>query len=163
MARDQAVLVLGVGNTLFTDDGAGVQAVRRAQARWAGSNVEFCEAAAGGLELMDILTGYQAALVVDVALTGQVPPGEIYSLDLESLPALDTGGAHGAHLGTALEVARRMGIPMPRHLEVLALEAADVTSLGEELTPAVAAAIEPAAEAILRLVGSLLVRVGEKR
>jgi hydrogenase maturation protease len=132
--------------------------VREAEARWQGAGVDFAEAMAGGLELMDRLVGYQAVLVVDAAVTGQAQPGEIYTLDAESLGASVIGGAHGAHLGTALELGRTLGVRMPR-VAVLAIEAADVATIGETLTPAIRAAVEPAVADVLVLAAELLEEV----
>jgi len=154
--RSGRVLVLGIGNTLFTDDGFGILAVQAAAASWNGTGaVDFAVAMAGGLELMDRLAGYGAALLVDAAVTGQSPPGELYLLSVEGMVAAGTGGAHGAHLGTALETARRLGVAMPPRLEVLAVEAQDIVTLGEEPTAAVAAAVAPAAAEIGRLAAAL--------
>lgn len=150
------VLVLGIGNTLFTDDGAGLYAVRLAASRWQGRGVDFAEAMVGGLELMDLLAGYQAALIVDAAVTGCAAPGEVFLIDVDSLPAFAGGGAHGAHLGTALETAARLGVAMPSRVVALAIEAGDVETLGEELTPPVAAAMETACTAILSLATELV-------
>lgn len=142
------ILILGLGNTLFTDDGAGIYAVRMAESRWGGEGVDFKEGAAGGLELLDMLHGYKAALIVDAATTGQAEPGEVYIIALESLPALADGGAHGAHLGTALEVAQRMGIPMPERIEAIAIEAY-ATDLGEELSAPVAKGLQHLVDMVL--------------
>ncbi|HYF95303.1 MAG TPA: hydrogenase maturation protease [Symbiobacteriaceae bacterium] len=157
MNRSERVLVLGIGNTLFTDDGFGILAVQAAEALWEGPDgVDFSVAMAGGLELMDLLAGYGAALVVDAAVTGHAAPGELYLLNVQGLAAAGAGGAHGAHLGTALETARRLGITMPARLKVLAAEAQNIYSFGEQPTAAVAAAIGPAAVLIGKLARSLL-------
>lgn len=154
-----SVLVLGVGNTLFSDDGAGILAVRAARERWKGDGVDFDEAMAGGLELLDRLVGYRAVLVVDAAVTGQAAPGEVFLLDAASLASGVVGGAHGADLGTALAVGMALGVPMPR-VEVLAIEAADIATVGEALTPAVAGAIGSAAAAVLEMASALAEEVG---
>ncbi|MGE5675529.1 MAG: hydrogenase maturation protease [Mycobacterium leprae] len=154
------VLVLGLGNTLFTDDAAGILAVRAAEARWQGGGVDFDEAMAGGLELLDRISGYQAVLVVDAAVTGERAPGEVYLIDLASLPAGLAGDAHGADLGTALVTGRRLSVPLPKRLELLAIEAGDINSLGETLTRPVAAAIPTAVDAILATTAALVREVG---
>jgi hydrogenase maturation protease len=153
------VIVLGIGNLIFSDDAAGLEAVRRARAAWQGGGVDFAETVAAGLEFLDMLTGYRSALVVDAAATGQAAPGDCFLVDLASLPALADGGAHGAHLGTALEIAARMSIPMPARIQALAIEIED-GSLGERMTPAVQAGVERAVPEILRLARELLEEVG---
>ena len=145
------VMVLGIGNTLFTDDGAGIYAVRQAQSRWTGGGVDFAEAEIGGHDLIHYLVGYQAVLVVDVAVTGQFEPGELYLVDAGTMPAGLSGRAHGAGVGTALALARTLNLPLPGRLEFMAIEAQDIVTPGEVPTTPVADAIPVAAEEILRL------------
>lgn len=153
------VLVLALGNTLFTDDGAGIYAVRKARSRWQGDGVDFDEAEIGGFELLHHLVGYDAVLIVDVAVTGLADPGEIYMVNTESLPATLSVRAHGAGLGTALSVARSLKLDLPRRLEFLAIEAQDIRTIGEIPTTPVADAIRPAAEQIIRIAREMLAEV----
>lgn len=55
------------------------------------------------------------------------------------------GSAHCIGLDTALELGHQLGCDMPEEVIVFAIEAADVETFGEELSP-------PAAEQVLDLV-----------
>jgi hydrogenase maturation protease len=150
------VLVLALGNTLFTDDGAGIYAVRRAKSKWTGDGVDFEEAEVGGFELLHHIIGYTAVLIVDVAVTGIEEPGEIYMVNTDALPASLSVRAHGAGLGTALAVAKSLKLELPKRLEFLAIEAQDISTVGEIPTTPVADAIRPAAEEICRIAREML-------
>lgn len=149
------VLILGVGNTLFTDDGAGVYAVRVARKEWHGDGVDFAEAAVGGFELLHHLVGYQAVLVVDAAVTCMAQPGEIFTVNPAVLPATLSTRTYGAGLGTALSVGRSLNLPMPGRLELLVIEAQDISTVGDIPTTPVADAIRPAAREILRIAAQM--------
>jgi Ni,Fe-hydrogenase maturation factor len=51
-------------------------------------------------------------------------------------------------LPTALKLARELQVPMPSRLDVLTVEALDLETLTEQLTPQVAAAVPLAVELI---------------
>ncbi|MGZ4244637.1 MAG: hydrogenase maturation protease, partial [Solirubrobacteraceae bacterium] len=59
------VVVIGVGNELRGDDGAGPLVMRRL--RDAGLEVAVCH---GGTELLDLWHGASAAILVDAVATG---------------------------------------------------------------------------------------------
>ncbi|MFI5168052.1 MAG: hypothetical protein ACHQQS_15700 [Thermoanaerobaculales bacterium] len=54
--------------------------------------------------------------------------------------------------GRAFELARALGIGMPETVEILAVEGGEMRTLGEEMTPPVAAAVRPLARTVLRTV-----------
>lgn len=149
------VLVLGIGNPIFTDDGAGIYAVRLAKSKWQGEGVDFLEAEVGGFDILHYILGYKAALIVDVAVTGLTEPGDIYMIDTDALPPSLSTRTHGAGLGTALSVGRSLNLDLPGRIELLAIEAADITNMSEIPTTPVADAIRPAADQILILARQL--------
>ena len=52
-------------------------------------------------------------------------------------------------LPTALALAKLLEIPMPAEIDVLTVEASDVETLSESLTPSIEKAVEPAVNLIL--------------
>jgi len=78
MAR---VLVVGIGNVLNGDDGLGPYAVRLLEAAWElPSGVEVLDAGTPGADLVSLLDGFAAAVVVD-AVTARGAPGETRRYD----------------------------------------------------------------------------------
>lgn len=78
------VLVLGLGNELFTDEGVGVAAARRlAEEGLAG--VEVVDGGTLGLSLLPLVEGREALLVLDAVLDDDLPPGAIVVIEGDDL------------------------------------------------------------------------------
>jgi len=152
-------LVLGLGNPILTDDGAGIHVVRAAAARISPeSSVTFAEASVGGLRLLDMLEGYERVILIDAIQTGDGHPGDVYRLGPDDLQvSLHSGSTHDLSLSGALALGRGLGMALPNNEDtiILALEAEDVLAFGEACTRAVAGAIPRAVELVLSELGAL--------
>lgn len=79
------ILILGVGNILFTDEGIGVRAVNYLIEKFTFSdNVTLRDGSTLGIELMDPIMQCDQLVVLDAVL-GDEPPGSIYRLTGEDL------------------------------------------------------------------------------
>ncbi|HEX9187086.1 MAG TPA: hydrogenase maturation protease [Vicinamibacteria bacterium] len=142
-------LVLGLGNPLLGDDAVGLKVAALVRERLDGApGVDVEEEEAGGLRLMERMAGYDRAVLVDAAVTGGTP-GEIRRLTPDDLPTQRTAVAHGIDLPRALALGRQLGYAMPSAVRIVAIEAESVLEFRHEMTPAVAAAVEPAVAAVL--------------
>ena len=147
-------LVLGLGNPLLGDDAIGLKVAAIVRERLsARDDVEVHEEEAGGLRLMERLSGYDRAILVDAIVSDGVP-GEIRLLNPDEVPTQRTAIAHGIDLPGALALGRSLGLPMPAAVRVVAIEAASVLEFRHDMTPAVAAAVEPAVSAVLAEIGA---------
>jgi hydrogenase maturation protease len=127
-------LILGLGNTLCSDDGVGPELAARVAALLPGA--ELRQEAVGGIDLMEILMGHERAVVIDAIRTEGGRVGELYEVELEGLEwPLPNGSTHAFGLLEALELGRRLGLDMPRWLEVYAVEVADPLTVHEGLGP----------------------------
>jgi hydrogenase maturation protease len=151
-------LVIGLGNPILTDDGVGVKvayAVRDVLASAAPEDVTVTEASVGGLHLMEMMVGYERAILVDAIQTPGGRPGVISRLTLDDIasavPTQHSASTHDMNLPTALAMGRRLGLALPDEIEILAVEAEEVLTFGETCTPAVAAAIPVVTELVLEL------------
>ncbi len=81
----QKILILGVGNILFTDEGIGVRALEwlRDHARFP-ENVTLLDGGTLGVGLMDALLDCDRVYVLDAVLGGK-EPGTVYRLTDENL------------------------------------------------------------------------------
>lgn len=146
------VLLLGIGNTILTDDGVGIHAVRlvREEAERAGITVKEAEVA--GFALLDILTGFDALVVVDAVRLPDAEPGDIVMVDGDKMPpSLHLVAAHQVDLPTAIALGRDVGAHMPTEIRVVGVQIEDDRTFGTEPTPAVVAATQDAAQTALRL------------
>jgi hydrogenase maturation protease len=147
-------LVLGLGNPLLGDDAIGLRVVEAVRERLSARNdVDVLEEEAGGIRLMERLSGYDRAILVD-AIVGDGVPGAIRLLGPDEVPTQRTAIAHGIDLPSALALGRSLGLPMPAAVRVVAIEAVSVLEFRHDMTPAVAAAVEPAVAAVLAEIGA---------
>jgi hydrogenase maturation protease len=170
------VLVAGIGNVFLSDDGFGVAVLKELK------ELQERGGLPGGVELVDtgirgmhlayqLLDGYRALVLVDATQRGGAP-GTVYTLehDLDAPrdAASATGGvaldAHGMDPGAVLalldELAASMGIERPvGRVLVVGCEPALVEE-GIGLSPPVAAAVEPARQAVIDLVSALTIGEG---
>lgn len=144
------IVVVGVGNVWAGDDAAGVLVARMVRDRAAGA-VTVVEHEGEPTALLDRWEGARLAIVVDATLGGG-PPGAVRVLEATHapLPASFTGtSTHAFGLGGAIELARALG-RLPERLVVVGIEGGGFEA-GAQPGPAVAAALERAAERVLAL------------
>ena len=136
------VLVLGVGNPILSDDGVGIHVARELKKRdIPGVDVE--ELAASGLELLDVVRGYDKVVIIDAIQTTKGKPGELYILEEKDFEKSIHGSSpHGINIATALALGRKL-VPneMPKEVVFFAVEAEDLVNVSERLTPKVAEAL----------------------
>ncbi len=138
----ERVVIVGLGNPLLTDDAIGVRAAERLATRLAGTGVDVVQSAWGGMRFVDLLAGYDRAIIVDAIEWRRGPPGTIYRLTPdEAIPTLRAVSYHDVSLGTALALGRTLDIPLPAETVFFAVEAQETRTFGEQLTPAVEAAL----------------------
>ena len=146
-----STLVLGLGNPILTDDGVGNRVAKEIEGRIDQPEVTVMETSLAGLGLLDLLTGYDTAIIIDAIQTVGGKAGQIYWLDPEAFNATrHTASPHDVNLATALELGNKLGLALPRQIDICAIEVADVTTFSEECTPEVREAIPACAEMIIQ-------------
>jgi hydrogenase maturation protease len=132
-------LLLGMGNPYLSDDAVGIHLVRDFNRR-IGSlhNLEVIEeCSVGGLNLLNLLQGFERLIVVDSIKTRGGIPGCWYRFTAERLrETMNLTNIHDTNFATALEFGRRMGMTLPpdRENHIFAVEIVDNLTFGERLT-----------------------------
>ena len=135
-------LVLGLGNPILSDDGVGPAVARELEGKLDPLVVTVTEASLGGLNLLDLLVGYDRVIIIDAIKTAGGQPGQIHRLDPTALTTTRYATSpHDVNLATALELGKKLGLAMPQKLDIFAVEVSDTENFSEAYTPAVAAAI----------------------
>jgi len=163
-------IVIGLGNPILGDDGVGwaiVQTVKDRYARLANPDggiginqqpVDFISLSLGGLSLMEHLIGYQQAIIIDAIQSSRYPLGACLRFPLSALPDPFAGhlsSSHDTSLSHALQVGHRLGVDLPKRIEIVAIVAEKVFDFSEQLSPAVAAAVPGAVQTVLDLLQTL--------
>ena len=142
-------LILGLGNPILGDDGVGLRVAEALRDTLPSSaDVDIEENYWGGLRLMEQMVGYDRAIVIDAICTHDHAAGTILRLSPYDMPTQRSASVHDVSLPTALRMAAELKLPMPHEIIILAIVAHDVLDIGEQLSPAVAAAV-PAAVAMV--------------
>jgi hydrogenase maturation protease len=144
-------LVLGLGNPILSDDGVGCQVATALKDRLKEPDIDVLEASVAGLDFLELLAGYDKTIIIDAIQTGEGTPGQIYQLEPDALAdTRHSGTPHDVNLATALELGRKLGLPLPKQITIFAIEAKDVTSFGEKCTPGVMQAVPVCVEMIVQ-------------
>ena len=134
-------IVIGLGNTILRDDGAGIYVARALVERLRGA-ADVREAELAGLDLIEMLKGYDRAFIVDAIQLDGERPGDVFRMrpdDIRITPRL--ASFHDIDVVTALALGRRLEFHMPEEVVIFGVQAADCRTLGEECTEAVSAVI----------------------
>jgi hydrogenase maturation protease len=149
--------IIGLGNTILTDDGVGIYAVRGVRRSlensFPGLNVDIVETEVGGFSLMELMAGWARVILVDSIQFDGLEPGTVVRLQPEDLhTSLRLRSVHDIDLPTVLELGRRLQLPMPREVFVFGIQAEDTLTLGESLTDAAKRGMKEAVNLILEMI-----------
>ncbi|MCI0469466.1 MAG: hydrogenase maturation protease [Nitrospirae bacterium] len=148
-------IVIGLGNPYLTDDGVGIKivrelcAIKKERRCLSDASVDLTEAYSGGLGLLDIMIGYDRAVIIDAMVTGRYEAGSIQMVPLSDL--LSTKNlvcAHDTNLHTAVEIGKMLDAPMPSDIIIWGIEGKDVATFGDDLSQEVKNAMPHAVERI---------------
>ncbi|MBZ5581937.1 MAG: hydrogenase maturation protease [Acidobacteriia bacterium] len=142
-ASEAGVRVLGLGNELLADDAFGILAARAVRRRFGRAAEVVCSSAAG-FHLIDHVLNIKRLLVIDTVAVANAIPGTIHVFrGADPRPATLP---HFVGLFDVLDLARRLGLPVPDEVLIVGVEAADCTTVGGAMHPEVRAAIPKAVE-----------------
>jgi len=141
----KSVVVLGIGNDIRMDDGAGIRVVEclEQDSNLQHLDISFKYLNTGGFDILDEINGYEIAIIVDAAsMTDQnLKPGEFFIInDLKKYTKGRPVGvsSHGVGVLQILGYAEMGGYEVPRHIEVYGIQVKETGYFSEELTPEVA-------------------------
>jgi hydrogenase maturation protease len=152
------VLVLGIGNVLLGDDGAGVEAARRLAAMQI-PGVDVLDGGTIGFMLMPYLAGRRAVLVLDAVSGDQGKPGDVVVIG-DSAVRRGHGirlTAHDIGLVDALAAAELTGCA-PQQVSLVGIVPASITERWG-LSPVVASRVAAMTDAARRVLAGWGVKV----
>lgn len=144
-----STVIIGMGNPLLSDDGVGI-AVAYAVAERLKSRVALTvtELHTGGIRLMEAMSGFKRAVVVDAMLSGAAP-GTICRFDsADFVTTKNTFSSHDTDFATAFDLGRMAGVILPEQVSFWGIEALEFDLFGEQFTDDVAAAVAEAVDGI---------------
>jgi hydrogenase maturation protease len=146
-----SVLILGIGNVLWADEGFGVRCVERLAARWSfGPGVTVLDGGTQGLYLLPFMEAADRLIVFDAVDYGLVP-GTMKIVEDEAVPAFMGAkkmSLHQTGFQDVIATAQLMGY-CPERLLLIGCQPEELEDYGGGLRDVVAAQIDPAIEVAL--------------
>jgi hydrogenase maturation protease len=144
------ILILGLGNVLLGDEGVGIHAVRELQKRNLPLRADVVDGGTAGLNLLDLVRGYERVIIVDAVDAGEDPgtilrftPQEVAS-ETEGLPL----SLHQTEVLKVLELASYLGQSLPP-IVIYGIQP-QAMDWSTELSPALQARLPQFVDTVLR-------------
>lgn len=149
-SRSDTVLIIGLGSPIMTDDAIGLEVVQEIEDMHL-DGVETRQEAVGGLDIIPIMWGYKNVIIVDAIQTQMYEPGTVMFFDPEDFDeTIGDASAHDINLATAMRIGRDMEPEMmPDRVCFIAVEAEDIGTMHEGMTPRLVEAKPSAVRAVL--------------
>jgi hydrogenase maturation protease len=152
------IIVLGVGNTLLTDEGVGVKAIERLQRDFAlPPDVIVIDGGTTGMEMLEDLSGADHIIMIDAVRSGKAPASLVRLAD-EQIPVFFRTklSPHQIGLSDVLATLELMG-EQPGGITVIGVEPVSLET-GMALSPQVEACLPK----VIEMVVAELLRLGVK-
>lgn len=157
---EPSVLILGIGNLLWADEGFGVRAVEELHRRHAfPANVRLMDGGTQGIYLVQHIRNADILVVFDAVDYG-LPPGTLKRVEGEEVPKFLGAkkiSLHQTGFQEVLAMAEMMG-DYPKHLLLIGVQPVELEDYGGSLRPEVKAQIEPAHKIALEYLAALGVK-----
>jgi hydrogenase maturation protease len=144
------ILILGVGNVLLSDEGAGIKALHLLESRYLfPPQVELLDGGTSGLELLPALDHRSHVFIIDAVHQKDLPPGGVIRVDLSQSPAFlrQKISPHQLGLSDVLAVAEMSG-NLPPFMVLLGIQPLNLDT-GLELSKPVRNGLEQIIESLL--------------
>jgi hydrogenase maturation protease len=147
-----STIIIGIGNPVLADDSVGLKIADCLDDRLHGRpGVAVTQLCCGGMNLMEAMAGHDRAIIIDAMIGGGGRPGTVYAFGPAGLfETRNTSSSHDASLPVAMELGAAVGLRLPDDVRIWAVEAQDVCTFSEHLTPDVQRAVPLVVERVVR-------------
>ena len=146
----ERIIVLGLGNILYGDEGFGVRVAERLYTRYAfPDNVEIVDAGTQGHPLLAFVERSTHLLLLDAVDFG-LPPGTVVQRDSSGIPAYLSAHKMSLHQNSFSEVLALAELKncLPQEIRLLGVQPLDMT-YGHTLSPLILSRLDALVELAL--------------
>jgi len=136
-------IILGVGNQILGDDGVGVHISNELKKYIKNPNVTIDEAVTGGMNLLDLILGYDKAIILDAVKSEKDKHGIVQRIPINDFKAMHSCNPHDVSLIEAIEIAKKMGENrIPKEIIIIGVMMKHISlEFNDKLSKKIAAAI----------------------
>lgn len=152
------IVIIGIGNLLYSDERIGVHVVNELKGKTLPSNVKVFDCGTNGIAVLEAMDGAEKAIIVDAVSSGK-EPGTIHIYTVEELAKMDGRlfklvSLHQFDLIAALELARiTNAYKIPTKIVIIGVEAKSL-KYSMELSDEVKKAIPKVIKTIIKEIKS---------
>jgi len=139
------VCIIGCGNPLMGNDGAGIQAMRLFEGRFDG--VDAIDGGTGGFGLIPLMEGYDRVVIVDAMVGIGERIGDVLTFEAPPSWDLPAYAFHDMGIGEVVAIARELGYTT--EIVTVGIEAGEIRAFSREMDPAVQEGVRVAERVIL--------------
>ena len=154
------LIILGLGNPVLSDDAVGLRVIEELERLFSANPVPGVTLQSGtraGFELLDFLTGFDHAIIIDAFQATDPEAGRVRYIDFDDISgSTRLNAVHEINLGTVFGLACKLKIAMPEKVEIIGIEVEEIYTFSESLSPEVEAAVGPLARQVFDKVTALV-------
>jgi hydrogenase maturation protease len=125
LRKDTDILVLGLGSEILMDDGIPLKIIADLKKDPLTRDLNYLTANTGGLDLLDHFSGFRNVFIIDTIMTKNGVPGQVWFFNAKDEDCMDTfhlSCCHDASFEITLGLGKKLGIPLPEQIWILAVE-----------------------------------------
>ena len=144
-------IILGIGNSILSDDGVGIHVVREVKKRIKNTNITVDEAMTGGMNLLDLIIGYDKAIIIDAVKSKDDEHGFVRRIPISNFNTMHSCNPHDVSLIEAIKMAKKLGEKrIPKQIIIIGIMMKELPcEFGEILSDEIQATVPKAIELTL--------------
>lgn len=143
-------LILGLGNTILSDDAVGIIVAKQIYDKVKSEGIFYCESSYSGWRLLDLFRSYDRVIIIDVIQTDNGQVGKCYKVEPHKNLSVNLQSSHGLGLFESIELAKQNGWSIPDDISVYAIGVKNPYEFGVKILPEVARKIPEIVEKIIQ-------------
>ncbi|MFH1423012.1 MAG: hydrogenase maturation protease [Planctomycetota bacterium] len=146
-------LILGIGNSILSDDAAGLEVIQRLKGT---TSAMVKEINSNILDIINEMEGFNHVVIVDSIKTEKGIPGTWCKMqpdDLLDSNMRNSSSTHSMNLPFAIRIAKECGCKLPEKIDIYAIEIKDNHTFAEGCCQAVQQAVQDVSSQILTSLG----------
>lgn len=127
MKKGKKVVILGLGNILFKDEGIGVHIVKELEKKALADDIELIDGGTASLGVLTSLRNIDKVVIIDALKLGK-EPGTVYRIDKQNIESrLETVNLslHQISLLEALAIAKKLNT-LPKEIVLIGVEPSQI-------------------------------------
>ena len=145
-------IVLGIGNLILGDDGVGIHVANELRNHINDPSITIDEAITGGMNLLDLILGYDKAIIIDAVKSDTGEHGIVKRIPIGDFNTMHSCNPHDVSLMEAIQMAEKMGeTRIPKEIIIIGIMMKTIPcEFGEQLSTEIQNAVPEAIELTLK-------------